>query len=101
MRSTLLAGGLTVALLAVPAWGTFAGPPEKARGRMVIDETPQLRAEVARLERAAGLPLAEGEKDVAEAELAEARARLAMAGGLTDTAATEWRKAIASRGKHL
>src|SRR5262249_30478719 len=52
-------------------------------------------------ERAAGLPLTEGEKDVVAAELAEARARLATAEGLPDAAATEWRKAIASREKHV
>jgi hypothetical protein len=93
---------LAVPLLALPSPGkAFAGPPEAVTSRMVVDERPRLRAEVARLERAAGLPLAEGEKDIAVAELAEARARLATAEGLPQTAAAEWRKAIASREKHV
>jgi hypothetical protein len=98
------AGGVlfVVSWLALPSpEPAMAGPPEKVTGRTVVDETPQLRAEVARLGRAAARPLAEGEKDIAEAELAEARARLATAQGLPETAATEWRNAIALREKHL
>jgi hypothetical protein len=93
---------LAVPMLAFLSSGeAVAGPPEKVPGRMVIDETPRLRAEVVRLERAAAHPLGEGERDIAEAELAEARARLATAEGSPDTAATEWRKATTLREKHL
>ncbi len=101
MRRAMLVGGLTLALLTIMPGNVLAGSLETASGRTVVDETPHLRAEVTRRERAAKLPLAEGQKDIAEAELAEARAHLATAQGLMDTTAAEWRKAIASREKHL
>ena len=103
MPRTLFAVSLTLALLAGVASGNaLAGPPEGVSGRMVVDEAPRLRGEVTRLERAAARPgLAEGEKDDAEAKLAEARACLATAEGLPDAAAAQWRKAIAFREKEL
>lgn len=77
----------------------LAGPPEGPSGRMVLDEVPQLRAEVKRLERAT----ARNKGDVVRhddswaEDLELARARLATAEGRIDAARQQWKAVIASR----
>jgi hypothetical protein len=80
--------------LLVPGRSVLASPPEKASVRVVPDDVPALRATVQRLERE--LALAKADPTQAEG-LAAARARLAEAEGRMGTAASEWRKVLASR----
>jgi hypothetical protein len=87
---------LLLAVLVVPA--ALAGPPEGPSARTVLDEVPQLQAEVRRLEREAARDRTD--QNTAE-ELALARARLATAERRTEAARSQWRTVIASREARL
>jgi hypothetical protein len=83
-----------LALLFLLPGPAHAGPPDHVSGRIVLDEVPELRAEVQQREK----EFARAKSDPGKAEgLAEARGRLAEAEGLPETAAAEWRKVIAHR----
>ncbi len=94
--------GLLLALLLAMGQTVLAGPPERPSGRMVLDKTFEVRAEVRELEKEFARAKSDPDKGKwLAAQLAEARARLAETEGRGIAAIEEWRKVIEHRTERM